>query len=326
MASWQAHLTAAFIRLYFKRESTGVEAEMVEFWRTKMAPPPKFLTPAPPQDVQIEAVSTPDVKGEWIRTRAESDRVIFYLHGGGYVAGSPATHRGFTMALARKTGAQVFALDYRLAPEHRFPAAVEDAVAAYNWMLGLGVQPNQLVIGGDSAGGGLTLATLLTLRDQGREAPAAAFCFSPWTDLAGTGESLKTNDIKDAMFFGRNVADLGRVYAGTTSLDHPLVSPMYADLRGLPPLRIYVSECEILLDDSVRLAERARKYGVDVDLRIWKDMVHVWPVFVAFGLPEARRVLDELAEFIQNAATPAPVGKLLEMKLRPQAALEAPAS
>jgi epsilon-lactone hydrolase len=329
MASWQAHLTAAGIRLFFKRETSGEEAEMVRFWRSRLKPPPKFLRPSLPEGARVEPVTTASMKGEWIKPGGQPDSVIVYLHGGGYVAGSPLTHRGFTMALARNTGANVFALDYRLAPEHRFPAAVEDTVACYEWLLSQGVRPEQIVIGGDSAGGGLTIAALLALRDQGRKLPAAAFCLSPWTDLNGHGSTIRANDLRDAMFYGRNVAELGKVYAGATPLDSPLVSPIHADLRGLPPLRIYASECEILLDDSIRLAERARSQGVTVDLQVWKDMVHVWPVFIGYGLPEAQAVVAELADFIQKNTTTAPE-KLAEAKTPPgfgqDAALGAPAS
>lgn len=306
MASWQAHLTAAGLRLFFKRQSSGEEADMVRFWRSKLTPPPKFLRPSLPEGMLIDPVATGSVNGEWIKPVGRSDRVIYFLHGGGYVAGSPRTHRGFTTALASKTGANVFALDYRLAPEHRFPAAIEDTIAGYEWLISQGVQPEQIVIGGDSAGGGLTITSLLALRDQGRKLPAAAFCLSPWTDLEGRGSTIRTNDLRDAMFYGRNVADLGKVYAGTAQLDSPLVSPIHADFHGLPPLRIYASECEILLDDSTRLAERARSHGVTVDLRIWKDMVHVWPVFIAYGLPEAQTVVAELADFIQKNTLAAP--------------------
>ena len=299
MASWQAKLTSAFIRLYFKRQPSGNESEAVIYWRSKMEMP-EFLRPHISNDITVERIQEDFIKGEWIRLNSASPNTVYYLHGGGYVAGSPATHRPFTAAIGRRAKTRVFALDYRLAPENRFPAAIEDAVSGYRWLLAEGVKPEQIVIGGDSAGGGLTIATLVSLRDAGLRLPRAAFCISPWTDLQGTGQSLVTNNERDPMFYGNGIAHLGKVYAGNKPLNDPLVSPIYADLGGLPPLKIYVSDSEVLLDDSIRLAERARECGVEVDLHIWENMVHVWPVFVGFGLPEAHKAIEEIAEFIQT--------------------------
>jgi acetyl esterase/lipase len=299
MPGWQARLVATFCRHLFKRRVKGDEVVLVKYLRKKLEPL-SFLRPRPPEDITIEPVASGAIRGEWVRPKQASSTIIYYLHGGGYVACSPATHRGFTAALAREAKATIFALDYRLAPEHRFPAAVEDAVAAYRWLLASGAKPDDIVIGGDSAGGGLAIATLVALGDAGVQLPRAAFCLSPWADLAGKGRSIVINDKRDPMFYGDNIRAMGRVYAGDAPLDHPLVSPIHADLGGLPPLRIYASSTEVLLDDSTRLAERARACGVEVDLRIWDELVHVWPVFVAFGLPEARETIAEIAEFIRQ--------------------------
>ncbi|MFN0088391.1 MAG: alpha/beta hydrolase [Blastocatellia bacterium] len=302
MPSWQARAISTFIRLFIKRRVRGGEEALLRHFRAKMKTPDR-LRPPVPKWVTVEPVDQAGVRGEWVRPRQAVKRTIYYLHGGGYVACSPATHRMFTAALAREAEAEVFALDYRLAPEHRFPAAVEDAVAGYRWLLAQGRRPDEISIGGDSAGGGLTIASLLSLRDAGIEMPRAAFCLSPWTDLAGTGNSLVTNDLRDAMFYGENIAPSGRIYAGRTPVTDPLISPIYADLRGLPPLRIDVSDTEVLLDDSTRLAERARDCGVDVELRKWSDLPHVWPVFVAFGLPEAKEAITAIASFLSHRQT-----------------------
>jgi acetyl esterase/lipase len=299
MPSWQAKLMNAYIRFTFKRRVAGSEAEMVRYCRAKMEPA-EFLRPRISKQITIEAVTEGAIKGEWLRPTGARHTTVYYLHGGGYVACTPATHRPFTAALAREANAQVFALDYRRAPEARFPAAVDDAVAGYRWLLANSTRPEDIVIGGDSAGGGLTLATLVSLRDAGVALPRAAFCLSPWTDLAATGASIQTNDGRDPMFYGDSIRNIAPVYAGSAPLDHPLVSPIHADLRGLPPLRIYVGSAEVLLDDSTRLAARAEAAGVEVDLRVWQEMVHVWPIFVGYGLPEARKTIAEIATFIRQ--------------------------
>jgi epsilon-lactone hydrolase len=299
MPSWQARLMNAYLRLTFKRRVKGGEAELVRYCRGKMEPP-EFVRPRIAKEIAIEAVNDGAVRGEWVRAGDSARAMIYYLHGGGYVACSPATHRPFTAALARGTGARVFALDYRRAPETPFPAAVEDAVAGYRWLLAGGARAEDIVIGGDSAGGGLAMAALVALRDAGVALPRAAFCLSPWTDLAATGDSIASNDPHDPMFYGDAVRRIAPAYAGQTPLDHPLVSPLYADLGGLPPLRIYAGSTEVLLDDSTRLAARATAAGVQVDLRVWEQMPHVWPIFVGYGLPEARQVIAEIAEFVRE--------------------------
>nr|QFQ13834.1 hydrolase [uncultured organism] len=227
-------------------------------------------------------------------------RTIYYLHGGGYVACSPKTHRGFTSQLSLAAQARILSLDYRLAPENKFPAAVEDAVGGYRLLLDKGARPERIIIGGDSAGGGLAVATLIAIGERGLPLPAAAFLLSPWTDLAATGDSIVTNDPTDPMLSGKMTHKLAALYYGEASPTDPLVSPLYGDLRGLPPLLIYVSDTEILLDDSRRLAERARQQGVAVDLQIWSGLPHVWPIFVAYGIPESKIVLGEIAEFVKQ--------------------------
>ena len=246
------------------------------------------------------------LRGEWIEARTPSKGItVLYLHGGGYYFCSPRTHRPISFGLALAACARVFSLAYRLAPEHPFPAAIEDAVAAYRALLAEGVAPSSLVIAGDSAGGGLTLATLVALRDAGLPQPAGAIAFSPWTDLAATGASLQTNDANDVMFCGASIARAARFYVGATRADHPLVSPLYADLHGLPPLLIHASDTEVLRDDALRFAKRAEAAGVDVRLTVWPNTPHAHQIFARW-LPEARDALAQAGQFIrQVTAVPA---------------------
>ncbi len=249
-------------------------------------------------DVRCDPIEIGNVHGEWIvAPGAADDRVILYLHGGGYVMGSINTHRAMIARISRAAQARILAIDYRLAPEHPFPAAVDDATTAYRWLLAQGYKPGKITIAGDSAGGGLTFATLVALRDSKVPLPAAAAPISPWTDLAATGESLKTRAKADPMVGDSGLVPMAKHYAGSHDLKHPLVSPLYADLTGLPPLLIHVGDAEILLDDSTRIAERAQAAGVDVTLEVWPEMVHVWHVFAKI-LPEGQQAIDRIGEFV----------------------------
>jgi acetyl esterase/lipase len=234
------------------------------------------------------------VAGEWVEPDSAS-ATLLYLHGGGYVACSAQMHRPITIAFAQR-GLRVFAPDYRMAPEHLFPAAVEDAVAVYRALLERG---EKIVVGGDSAGGGLALALMLSLRDAGLPLPSAAVLFSPWTDLAATGESLIANDRRCAMFRGANIGPTARHYLGSADPRNPLASPLYADLKHLPPLLIQVGKDEVLLSDSTRLAERARAAGVAVDIKIWPVVPHLWQLVPR--MPEARKSLREASEFLLSS-------------------------
>lgn len=257
-----------------------------------------------PKDVKCKPVIAGSVPAEWITTpNTESQKVILYLHGGGYVAGSIASYRDLVARISRLTKARILILEYRLAPEYPFPNALEDAVAAYNWLISVEkIDPNNLIIAGDSAGGGLTLATLIKLHDEEVSLPIAAVCLSPWTDLAGTGESLKTKVEVDPFISPEMFEISARNYLGTTDPKNPLASPLYADLHGLPPLLIQVGTSEVLLDDSVRFAERAKAAGVDVRLEIWKDMIHIFAIFAVFA-PESRHGIEQISEFIQKFFT-----------------------
>jgi len=240
--------------------------------------------------------------GEWIEPASPSHparkRCILYFHGGAYVAMSARTHRSITSRLAASSGSSLFALDYRLAPEYPFPAALEDALAAYRALIATGTPASSIAVAGDSAGGGLALALLIALRDAKDPLPAAAAVFSPWTDLAVTGRSIVGNDAADVMFFGSWVEQVARHYLADTPAANPLASPVYADLTGLPPLLIQVSDSEVLLDDSRRVFDHAKQAGVAATLEIWPGLPHDWQIFAPI-LPEARAALREAGAFIR---------------------------
>lgn len=254
-----------------------------------------------PADVRREPVSAGGVAGEvFLAPGADPERTILYLHGGGYVLGSTRTHAYLMQNVSRAAAAAVLGIDYRLAPENPFPAAVDDGLAAYRWLLESGRSPSRIGVAGDSAGGGLTLALLVALRDARLPLPAAAACLSPWTDLAGTGESLRGRAARDPMVFPERLGRMAEAYLGGEDAKHPLASPLYADLAGLPPLLVLVGGREILHDDAVRLAERALRAGVDVTLVDEPDLFHVWPAFAPL-LDEGQRAIDELGRFFRHS-------------------------
>ncbi len=249
--------------------------------------------------VAVEPVSDGSIKGEWIVPDGAEGGTLLYLHGGGYVACSAATHRPITAGLARLTRRRTFALNYRLAPEHRFPAALDDVVAGYRWLLDRGIAPGALAVAGDSAGGGLTLGLLLRARDAGLPLPACAVCFSPWTDLSGSGESMRTNDGRCPMFRPENIAPAARAYLGSEPPTNPFASPVFADLSGLPPLLLQVGSAELLLDDARRVHEKVRRAGGLSRLDVFDGVFHVWQMLDGI-VPEARIALRQAAEFIRD--------------------------
>jgi monoterpene epsilon-lactone hydrolase len=261
----------------------------------------RFLGQFPlPADVKIQPVNAGGVPAEWvIPPGVSARRTILYFHGGGYLVGAPKDYREMVSHIARAGQAQALTIDYRLAPENPHPAAVEDAVAAYRWLLGDGVDPGRTVLAGDSAGGGLTLATLVSLRGRGDRLPAAGVCICPWVDLEITGKSMDTNAEADPLVKRDVVTNMAAAYLQGQDPKTPLASPLHAELRGLPPLLIQAGKSETLLDDASRLAERARTAGVDVTYEPWPDMIHVWHWFGSF-LPEARQAIDQIGEFIRQ--------------------------
>ncbi|WP_342433722.1 alpha/beta hydrolase [Neobacillus sp. FSL H8-0543] len=250
-------------------------------------------------DVSINRIQIGETPAEWVTTpTATQNRVFLFLHGGGYFLGSCKAYRDLASRLSEATNSRVLTVEYRLAPEHQYPAAIEDAVSAYRWLVSdQGIDPSQIIIGGDSAGGGLTLATLLSLRDAGDTLPAAAVLLSPWTDMEGTGKSMETRKDVDPWLNPDQSRATPPMYIGNLDRRHPLVSPIYADLQGLPPMLVHVGNDEILLDDSVRLVERAEVAGVDVTFKIFEDMWHVFHAFAA-SVPEAQEAINEIGNYV----------------------------
>lgn len=258
------------------------------------------LTAIPlPQRNTVQPLRNAPVSGEWITPpQLDNGPVVLYLHGGGYVSGSPRTHRLMTTQIARVIPACVLAIDYRLAPEHPYPAALADAWAAYWWLLTQGVAPNEIIVAGDSAGGGLAIALALALRDANMPLPAGVVGLSPWLDLALEGESVQRGESVDYLN-PRVLKGCAQMYLNGADLHTPLASPLYADLRGLPPLLIQASTAELLVDDSRRFAERARAAGVTVELQLWDDLVHVFQFFYLIA-PDARAALEQIARFVRR--------------------------
>jgi monoterpene epsilon-lactone hydrolase len=254
-----------------------------------------------PRGVTVRIVQAGGVHAEWIEPAGLSlDKVILYLHGGGYCICSLDTHRGLASRLALASQASLLIIDYRLAPENPFPAALEDALSAYRWLLAQKIPARKIAIGGDSAGGGLTLATTLRLRDTCQPLPGALFLLSPWTDLTFSGESVKTRKGIDPIFGnGGNTPGFAPAYLGGQDPYNPLISPLFADLKGLPPTLIHVGSDEILLDDSVRLDEKLRASGVIAHLEVWEGMWHVFQIFAPY-LPEAQQAISRIGNFISE--------------------------
>ena len=240
------------------------------------------------------------VRAEWISAPdSHDDRAMLYLHGGCYGSGSVESHRDLMSRLSLAAATRVLGLNYRLAPEHPFPAAVEDAAAAYRWLLDTGFEPARIAMVGDSAGGGLALATMIAARDAGLPLPSAVVCLSPWVDLGLTGTSMDAKAGDDPIVSREMLRGWVKLYLGDHNARSPLASPLYADLHGLPPLLIQVGASEVLLDDATRLAERASSAGVETTLEVWPDMIHVWHTFAAI-LPEARQAIARIGEFVRT--------------------------
>lgn len=251
----------------------------------------------PALDLEIIPIDANGVPAEWVKPTTEETGVILYLHGGAYVAGSPRTHRNLTTRLAEATKHPVLAIDYRMAPEHPHPAAVEDAVAAYRYLLEGVKSPSDIAVVGDSAGGGLTVALLVALKSARLPMPGCAVPISPWTDMEGIGESWTTRQDVDPLIDAEDLRKKGAMYLAGADPRTPTAAPIYADLSGLPPMLIPVGDAEVLLDDSLTLAKRAREAGVDVTLDHADEMIHVWPLFAGLA-PEADAALERIAEFI----------------------------
>lgn len=247
----------------------------------------------------VEPVDIDGIYSEWIMpSNAHAGRTIIYLHGGGYEVGSCTSHRAIVSYVAEACRARTLLPNYRLAPEHPFPAGLEDALNVYRGLLSQGFTPESLIIMGDSAGGGLALATLLSLRDRGDPLPAAAVLLSPWTDLTLTGESVKTRAHAEIVLRFGIIESMARKYCGDHDPRHPLISPFYAELHGLPPMLIHVGDCEMLLNDSTRIAEQAQAAGVEATVKVWPGMWHLFHWAAMHNITESKQAIAEIAKFV----------------------------
>lgn len=299
MPSLRARLASALIRLVVRRRRWGRDARGTAR-RARIL----FGAPAPygwvrSVGLRMTRVREGGVRGEWVAPPDAGTGAILYVHGGGFVSCSPATHRPIAAALARAAGMRVFSAEYRLAPEHPFPAAIDDVMAAYRWLLATGVDARDVALAGDSAGGGLVLSALVRIRDEGLPPPAAAVGFSPWTDLAGAGPSIRENDGRCAMFRPSNIPEFAAAYVGPVSPADPAVSPVNADLAGLPPILLHVGSTELLLDDARRVEEKVRGAGGSCRVEVFDDVSHCWQMFAGL-VPEADRSVRDAAAFIRG--------------------------
>lgn len=290
MTSIQAKIAKIVLQLQPYSWAQGTVAEQ----RTRQERSTRFFKI--PKGVQCQPFRINDISAEWISSFDAKNGVILYLHGGAYSLGSINVHREYLARLALTTRQKVLAINYRLAPEHPFPAALEDSLMTYRWLLAQGTKPSCIVLAGDSAGGGLALATLVSLRDAGDILPACAVCVSPWVDLTSPVNSINSRISIDPIL-NFNLLDMySKYYAGDLQRNNPLISPVFADLKGLPPLLIHAGTNEILLDQATQIMENARNAGVDVKLKIWEGMFHVFQI-VGF-LPETQKSLEQISQFI----------------------------
>lgn len=293
--TWQARLLMIIMRVqrFFTLSATELDVAKDRADGENFAKVFKLLG-----KVDITSVNAGGVPAAWIVPAGQvTEQVILYAHGGSYNSGSITSHIPLTGNIALATKSRLLAIDYRLAPEHPFPAALDDARAAYRWLLAEGISPRQLVVAGDSAGGGLVLALILSLHDLGTPLPAAAVCLSPWLDLTCSGESWTKNAKADFMLKRIPTMQSAEIYLRDADPRNPLASPLFGDLANLPPILLQVGSNEIILSDSVSFAEKAKSAGVDVTLEVWEGMQHEWQ-YAASWLPEGRAALARIGEFV----------------------------
>ena len=253
-----------------------------------------------PANTSVEEISFSGIPAEWVYSKkADEENVVLYLHGGGYNSGSPSTHRELAAHISKDSKAKVLLTDYRLAPEYPFPAALEDSIQSYRWLIEAGYSSDKIAIAGDSAGGGLTLATCVSLKDSNDPMPSSLVCISPWTDLEITGESVEALENIDPMVNLASMQLMASNYIATNDPRSPLISPLHADFSKFPPILIHVGSNEMLLDDSKRVAEKAKQAGVDVTLNIYQEMWHVFHVFYRL-MPEAKKAVRAIGSFIEK--------------------------
>lgn len=289
-------IVALRVKLAARERASDVPTQRRDFDMLSQAYPP-------PADVKIERVRANGVEAEWTWTPdARSDAVVLYVHGGGYVFGSLESHRHMVAEIGRAARARTLALHYRLAPEHPFPAPVEDTLAAYRFLLNQGVAAKRIAIAGDSAGGGLTVAAMVAIREAGLPQPACGWAISPWVDMEGLGDSIADNAARDPTVQKDLLLEIARIYLNGADPRAPAAAPIYADLRGISPLLIQVGAVETLLDDAIRLARVAGLADVTVDLQIWPEMIHVWHLFHP-ELTAGRRAIEAGGVYIRNATS-----------------------
>jgi epsilon-lactone hydrolase len=296
MRSWQARVLELYLKGQRRSSDQSGQLDVVRE-RVEVESMAGMFKPLCPID--CDSVVANGVPAEWIVPQGpQLSRDILFLHGGSFNSGSIASHRTLAGNVAFASKGRALLIDYRLAPEHPFPAAVEDAVAAYEWILGQGCAPSQIVVAGDSAGGTLTLALLIFLRDHNRPLPAAAVCLSPAPDLTFSGESWVFNSKKDLMLDERKERKSIEIYLKGADPRAPLASPYFGDLQGLPPMLIQIGSHELLLSDSMRFAQKAKEAGVEVTLEVWPEMQHEWQ-FAAKVLPEGKRAIANIGAFVE---------------------------
>ncbi|HET6501756.1 MAG TPA: alpha/beta hydrolase [Amycolatopsis sp.] len=289
---WIAALGAALDILGGKREGSLDDARRsyADFFATRF--------PAPPE-VEFEDAEAAGVPITWARPRNASGNILLYLHGGGYLVGAPRGYRGLVGRYARALSADAVIPDYRLAPEHPYPAAIDDNVAVYRWLLDQGVAADSIVVSGDSAGGGMTVALMVAARDAGLPLPSGGVALSPWANLEHTGASMASKKDADPLCTPEALDMMARGYLGNRPLNSPLASPVFADVTGLPPIGIQIGEREIMLSDAIRLADHLAAASVRVRLDVWPGMPHVWHLFSG-DLEQADTALSESVSFLRS--------------------------
>ena len=254
-----------------------------------------------PKDAIIKRVTIGNIPAEKIYyNESKKERIILYLHGGAYTRGSPKSHRAFVAKLSKITDSQAFTIDYRLAPENPFPAAIEDTIKAYQGIIAENqVSQSNIIIAGDSAGGGLAITSVLKMKEEEIPLPAAVVCISPWTDLTLSGKTYSTNEESDLLLTYDEIRTAAEMYAGEKDKKNPLISPIFADLEGFPPLFIQVGESEMLYDDGIILGKNAKKAGIKVEVDIWEKMIHSFQLMNDF-LPEGKKATEKIGSFITD--------------------------
>jgi len=298
MASVRMRAASAVVALLFRRRSWGAHERAVARRARRLFGAPRWQQWLAARGLAVQPVAASGVRGEWLIPPAPRG-VVFYIHGGGYAACTPQGHRPITAGLARRGPFRVFAPDYRLAPEHRYPAALDDVEASYRWLLEQQADPRTVAVVGDSAGGGLVLSLLARLRDSGAPLPACAACLSPWTDLTGSGASVRGNDGRCAMFRPENMDEFAAIYLAGHAATDPAASPLFACMSGLPPILLQVGTGELLLDDARRTHDAIRAAGGESELQLYEGCFHGWHICDGV-IPESTAALDSVAEFVRK--------------------------